>query len=46
MMPSGRLNQFGPSVPKKPMIWFTAPDAVNRNSQTVVIAIELVTEGK
>jgi hypothetical protein len=44
--PSGLLNQFGPLAPKNASTWLTAPEAVKRNSHTVVIAIELVTDGK
>ena len=45
-IPRGSLNQFGPLPPKKASTGLTAPEAVNRNRKIVVIAIELVTDGK
>jgi hypothetical protein len=46
MMPVESLNQSGPSIPKAPITAFTAPDAVNKNWNTMTIATVLVTDGK
>src|SRR5690606_13897375 len=44
--PRGSENQLGPSAPSQPSTWLTAPDEVKRKMKIVVIAIELVTDGK
>lgn len=44
--PRGSANQFGPVMVSLASRAFTAPDAENKNSQTVVMATELVTDGK
>src|SRR5690606_33905120 len=44
--PRGSANQLGPLTPSQPSTWLTAPEEVNRKMKIVVMAIELVTEGK
>ena len=46
MRPRGSLNQLGPLRPNQARNALTAPVAENRNSHSVVMATELVTEGK
>ncbi len=46
MTPLGSESQFGPSTLRAASTAFTAPDEVNRKMKIVVIATELVTDGK
>src|SRR4029079_19372107 len=44
--PRGSWNQFGPLMPTHDRISLTTPVALKRNSQRIVIATELVIDGK
>ena len=44
--PRGSLSQFGPSAPSAASTRLTAPDAVNRNRNSEVMATMEVTDGK
>ncbi|GMA19513.1 hypothetical protein GCM10025862_15340 [Arsenicicoccus piscis] len=44
--PRGSENHAGPWIPNSPRKALTAPEFPKRNKKTVVMAIELVTDGK